>query len=209
MKKSLSFALTLFTLFILGVYGVAQRRAEIKEGPNASALQVQPKPLSLSCCECLGGVTTLDLSTGQASPIDPFWQVNGGPAYTTPPYPGWATNLGPAKWIQPVAAPTPAPNVAVGVFRYTLRFDIPKCTIPSEVRIDGKFAADNGANVSLDGKAVTSCPTPNCFKTPGQALSIAGIGPGAHTLIFDVRNEGGPSGLIVNAKLTRQCQRFP
>jgi hypothetical protein len=211
MKKSLTLSLALIALTIFSVLTVAQRRGGIKEenasALNASALQVQVKTLTLACCECVGKVTTLDLSTGQSSPIDPFWQVNGGSAFTTPPYSGWATTLGPAKWIQAVASPTPAANVAVGIFKYTVRFEVPKCTIPSEVRIDGTFAADNGAKVTLDGSPVTSCPTPFCFKVPGQPLSFAGIGPGSHTLSFEVKNEGGPSGLIVNARLTRQCQR--
>lgn len=209
MKKLVTLAFAIGALIILSSFGIAQERGEVREVKIDPSLQVPSQTPSLRCCECLGNTTTLDLSTGQASPIDPLWKVNGGPAYTTPPYAGWATNLGPAKWIQPVPSPTPSSNVAVGVFKYTLQFSVPKCTIPSEVRLEGKFAADNGANISLDGNPVTSCPTPYCFKAPGQPLTITGIGPGTHLLTVDVKNEGGPSGLIVNAKLTRQCQKYP
>lgn len=209
MKKVLTLALAIVALTILSSFGIAQERSEVREIKVDPNTQVPPQMPTLRCCECLGNVTTLNLSTGQASPVDPLWKVNNGPAYTTPPYPGWATNLGPAQWIQPVASPTPSNNVPVGVFKYTLQFNVPKCSIPSDVRLDGKFAADNAANVSLDGNPVTSCPTPFCFKAPGQPLTVAGIGPGTHTLTFDVKNEGGPSGLIVNLKLTRQCVKYP
>jgi len=163
---------------------------------------------SLACCECLGNVTTIDLSTGQGSPIDPLWNVNGGAAYTTPPYPGWTTSLGPAKWIQPVAAPTPASSVPPGVYKYTLQFNIPRCTIPNSVRLDVKWAADNSGNVFLDNNTtpVALCTPNTCFQNGvAQPFSLTNLGPGPHTLRFEVRNIGGPSGLIVNAKLTRQC----
>lgn len=205
MKKLLTLALALAALAVLTTFGVAQERGQLGEVKIDPALQLVLHIPSLPCCECLGKVTTLNLSTGQNSPIDQLWKVNGGNAYTTPPYPGWATNLGPANWIQPVASPTPAANVPVGTFKYTVQFNVPKCAIPSDVQLQGKFAADNGAKVTLDGNPVTSCPTPYCFKAPGQPLSATGIGPGTHTLSFDVKNEGGPSGLIVNAILTRRC----
>ncbi|MEK6283024.1 MAG: hypothetical protein AABN95_21915 [Acidobacteriota bacterium] len=201
MKKTLTLALALVALTVLTSFSLAQERREIKIEP---ALQVESRSPSLLCCG-RGRVSQLNLSTGQGGPIDPLWKVNGGAAYITPPYPGWATNLGPAKWIQPVAAPTPSANVAVGIVKYTVQFNVPKCGIPSEVRLDGTFAADNGANVTFDGNPVTSCPTPYCFKTPGQPLTVTGILAGTHTLTFEVKNEGGPSGLSVNAKLTRKC----
>ncbi|HEV7375403.1 MAG TPA: hypothetical protein VGN95_11840 [Pyrinomonadaceae bacterium] len=174
------------------------------------ACSTTPPPLSLSCCECLGKVTTLDLSTGQGSPVDPLWQVNGSAAYTTPPYPGWTTSLSPANWIQPVPSPTPANNVAAVLFKYTVQFNIPKCTIPSEVRLDAKWAADNSGKVYLDNNStpVASCTVSTCFQTGvAQPFTLTGLTPGLHTLRFEVKNDGGPSGLIVNAKLTRQCKK--
>lgn len=202
MKRLLTLAITCVALTILATFGLAQeKRQEFRIDP---ALQVEARLPTLLCCE-RGNGSRLDLSTGQAGPVDPLWKVNGGPAYTTPPYPGWATNLGPAKWIQPVASPTPSASVAVGVLKYTVQFNVPKCGIGSQVRIDGHFAADNGAKVTFDGNPVATCPTPYCFKAPGQPLTVTGIGAGIHTLTFEVKNEGGPSGLSVNAKLTRSC----
>jgi hypothetical protein len=164
---------------------------------------------ALSCCECLGGVTTLDLSTGQGSPIDPLWTVNLGSAFTTPPYSGWTTSLGPAQWIQPVASPTPSNNVPAGIYKYIVQFNVPKCTIPSDVRLEVKWAADNNAKVFLDNNPmpVASCTSNNCFQTGVAAPFGVTLLPGAHTLRFEVVNNEGPSGLIVNAKLTRHCAK--
>ncbi len=163
----------------------------------------------LPCCQCLGSNVTLDLSTGKGVPIDPLWKVNGGPAYTTPPVPGWLTTLTPAKWIQPVASPTPSSNVPVGFYRYTTQFDVPMCTIPSDVQLDGKFAADNSAIVRLDGNQIAACLPNTCFKTPAAPVpfSVAAILPGTHTLTIDVKNDGGPSGLVVNAQLNGKCKK--
>jgi hypothetical protein len=147
----------------------------------------------------------LDLSTGQGGPQDAIWKVNGKPAYVTPPYPGWIPPLAPAKWIQPVANPTPSSNVGAGHYKYTTTFTIPDCPAANEVRLDGKFSADNSATVLLDNQQVASCPPGNtCFKG-SVALSVS-ISPGPHTLTVDVLNEGGPSGLMVNAQLTRRCR---
>jgi hypothetical protein len=212
MKKLLILTLALVALSAIGGVAVAQKNEEVKIAPN---LQVQPQTPSLRCCECLGQVTTLDLSTGQSSPIDPIWSVNGNSAYTTPPYPGWILPsnalLTPAKWIQPVASPTPSNSVPVGDYKYAVKFNIPKCTIPGDVQLDVHFAADNSAKVLLDGSpiATTPCLT-TCFKAPQAPVNFtATVLPGNHTLMFVVHNEGGPSGLIVNAKLTRRCQKYP
>jgi hypothetical protein len=186
--------------------GAAQDQNERQVAPQE---QLPGKVPTFPCCECLGRVVQLNISTGQGNgSIDPLWKVNGGSAYITPPFPGWGT-LPPAKWIQPVASPTPSPNVPVGNYKYTLTFGIPKCTIPmSGYQLDGKFAADNSVKVSLDNTAIVTCPGPKCFINPGQTLNFnVAIGPGTHTLVFDVKNDGGPSGLLVNALLKGQCKK--
>lgn len=169
----------------------------------------QPSLPSLPCCKCLGDVVTLDLGTGQGSLIDPLWKVNGVPAYTTPPYPGWAATLTPARWIQPVASPTPSSSVPAGVYKYAVQFNVPKCTIPMEVRLDGNFAADNSAKVFMDGTLVASCSVNACFKAPTApvSFSVPSISPGTHTLEIEVKNDSGPSGLVVNAQLNGQCKK--
>jgi len=185
---------------------------------TASHAQEPPSPPSphhqvprLPCCKCLGENTTLNLNTGQNSNIDPFWRVNNGPAYTTPAYAGWLTALSPARWIQPVANPRPASNVPPGLYKYTLKFEVPKCTIPGTARLTGKFAADNTVRALLDGVPIpgANCGTIYCFKSPDAPvpLMVANVLPGGHVLTFEVKNQGGPSGLVANVQLSRQCNR--
>jgi hypothetical protein len=215
MKRLLTLTLVLVALATLTSFGLAQERSPINVDASLAA-QPQPQPNSLSCCECLGKVTTLDLSTGQGGPIDPRWSVSpSGPAYVTPPFPGWILPsnalLAPAKWIQPVAPPLTA--VGAGDYRYTVKFNTPKCTIPSKVQLDIKFAADNSAKVYLDSNQV---PTPlclgTCFKAPQAPVVfpvIVSTTTTSHVLEFVVHNDSGPSGFIANVKLTRTCQQYP
>ena len=208
MKKLLTLTLALVALSTLSALGVAQERGDVRQ--IDPSLQGQPRIPSLPCCECLGKNTTLNLSTGQASPIDPLWKVNLLSAYTTPKVSSWIA-LPPANWIQPVASPTPSNNVAPGVYKYTVKFNIQaKCTIPSEIRLTGNFSADNSAQAFLDlpGQPVGSCAGPTCF-AGGVPLNVnpLWLTPGNHTLEIDVTNNEGYSGLIVNAQLTRHCAR--
>jgi hypothetical protein len=165
-----------------------------------------PPLITVPCCKCLGGSFSVDLSTGQSSPVDSLWKVNGGNAFTTPPFSSWGT-LPAAKWIQPVASPTPSPSVPPGVYKYTVPFTVPTCTIPMGVRLDGKFLADNSAKVFLDTTQVASCPGPSCFSGTPTSFSIPSIAAGIHTLRIEVTNISGPSGLIVSAALKGQCKQ--
>lgn len=199
MKKLIALTLMFAGLALLITAGWAQN-------PDVHA-----KVPTLPCCKCLGESTTLNISTGQGSPTDPIWRVNGGPAYTTPPYPGWITTLSPARWIQPVANPKPSSNVPPGVYKYTMKFSIPKCTIPGTARLSGRFAADNTVKAFLDGTPIpgAACGTINCFKAPDAPipLNLGSIAPGSHVLTFEVRNVSGPSGLVVNAQIRRECKK--
>ena len=162
-----------------------------------------------ACC-----AYNLDLTTGQGSPIDPLWKVNGTSAYTTPPVVGWLTvPFAPARWIQPVPSPTPAPNVPapLPIYKYTIQFNVPPCPV-GHAQLNGTFAADNSAKVFLQPGnhpiTITAC-LHNCFKAPQApvALSVpsALLTPGPHTLEIDVTNDGGYSGLIVKAQVMRIC----
>lgn len=213
MKRLLTLTLALVALVSVTGFGLAQERAVIKVNPSVEAQEQSP---SLSCCECLGKITTIDLSTGQGGAIDPRWNVNpSGPAYLTPPFPGWILPsnalLAPAKWIQPVAPPQT--GVGAGDYRYTVRFNTPKCTIPSTVQLDVKFAADNSAKVLLDNNPVPTTPClGTCFKAPQapvQFTTPVSTSSTSHMLEFVVHNDSGPSGFIANVKLTRTCQKYP
>src|SRR6185503_4712896 len=151
MKNFLMLALALVALGTITTLGLAQEPRAIKID---STMPVQSRIPTLTCCECLGKVTTLDLSTGQAGPKDPIWSVNGTFAYTTPKVSSWIA-LPTANWIQPVPSPLPSNNVSGNTdYRYTVRFNVPKCVIPSSVQLNGNFAADNSATANLDGNPI-------------------------------------------------------
>lgn len=151
----------------------------------------------------------MNLSTGQGGAIDPQWKINGLPAYKTPKVASWMALL-PAQWIQPLAAPTPAPLVAAGTFKYTINFTVTDCPA-GPVRLTGSFAADNSARAYLDGVPIpgASCTGPVCFNIPQAPVSLNGappLGPGPHVLQIDVNNlTKSFSGLVVNAKVERHC----
>ena len=189
----------------------------IKTGPDSVPVVTQEqaeriklpvtKVSTLGCCDCVGQVASLDVSTGQGGgSTDPFWQVNNGLAYITPPVAGaWPTSPS-ANWIQPVASPLPSRNVPPGVYKYTLKFNVAKCTIPkSGYQLFGKFAADNNAIVRLDGGQIFQCT--NCFGTLIPLNLVLSISPGPHTLEFEVTNTSIYSGLLVNAQIKGQCAR--
>lgn len=168
---------------------------------------------TLPCCKCLGEVVTLDLSTGQGGgAIDPFWEVDGHPAYITPPDSSWLT-LTPAQWLQPVASPLPSYNIPNGSFyRYRMKFIVPSCTIPRDVRLEGRVAGDNTAAVLLNSLSspVGLCNGPDCYKSPQGPVSF-GVGVPyvsfPYVLSVVVRNTTGPSGMIMNAQLRAQCKK--
>lgn len=216
MKRLLTLVFAITLLTILTGAGTAQRRSDavgapIEITPVGIGIQGPAGPV-LSCCECLGKVTTLNLSTGQSGPNDPLWTVNATPAHPTSAYPGWiaTTNamLNPAKWIQFPNQSTPASNVPAGNYKYSVRFTTPRCVIPSTITLEGYFAADNSASVVLDGTNIptTACST-NCFNVPQAPVHFTVTVPStvSHTLDFVVNNLGGPSALVANVKVTRKC----
>jgi hypothetical protein len=153
---------------------------------------------------------TFDLSTGQGNgQTDSLWSMNNGNAYITPAAPGWI-GLPPAQWIQSVASPTPNynPNPVNITYSYRATFDVPDCNL-GHVELNGTFAADNSATAFLDGVAIpgATCAGPICFNSPQApvTLNVSSIPPGPHILQIDVTDEGGYSGLIVNAQLRRIC----
>jgi hypothetical protein len=175
---------------------------------NAMA-QVAPV-LQLHCCKCFDGpASSLNISTGQASPTDQLWTVNGVAATTSAsPNSNWLTSI-PTGWIEPA--------VSSGVaFRYKTSFIVPNCTIPMAVSLTGKFAADNNGVVTLDGTTpIASCTGNNCFSSSGGApfsFNVPSIAPGFHTLQVDVTNLSGVTGMSVQATLRavcRECEPCP
>jgi hypothetical protein len=170
--------------------------------PNITCTFVNQPP---ACC-----AYTLDISTGQGGgATDPLWTVDGGAAYITPPTAGWI-GLPPAQWLQPVASPTPS-WVAAKTYSYVTTFNFKTCGA-GHVELTGTFAADNSASATLDGVAIpgAACSGLYCFSAPDAPIPL-NYSPillstsGPHTLQIDVTNDGGFSGLIVNARIRRVC----
>lgn len=165
-------------------------------------------PVAVTCCNCLGDSATFNLSTGQGSPVDSNWTVNGNPAYATSPSTAWTI---PGAWIQSVNASTPQATAA-GVYRYSIQFTTPDCIIPMTARLDGTLGADNSATVYLDGTTLlASCSSGQCFQGAALPFSQSSLSVGGHTLDVVVTNNassiGGPtvSGLTVTARVSTQC----
>jgi hypothetical protein len=193
---------------------------------------------TLACCHCLGEKTTLNLNTGaanwyvtspdggggQSDPGNPTQterkrnqrtasssQLNSIAVLGVPvaqPNPAWTQTLSPALWIAPPGAPQ-----AIGTYVYTTTFNVPACTIPSTVSLAGKFAADNAAQLYIDNNAtpfVLNGPANYGFQTGSIAsFQASPLSPGTHTIKVLVTNIGGPTGLVVQAAVTRNCTNNP
>ncbi|HVF44522.1 MAG TPA: hypothetical protein VM936_15970 [Pyrinomonadaceae bacterium] len=173
-------------------------------------------PASLGCCTCLGGKTALDLSTVKSNP----WTVGGGAANFLPaPNPAWNLNPGPAQWVSNAA--DGVTGVAAGAYEYRLAFVVPACTIGQEATLAGNYGGDNTVSIFLDDASgqddatnsnfVAKCPRSGyCFSSvhnPSLPSFSRNVSPGNHVLIVKVQNDGGPSGMFVNAALTGACRR--
>ncbi|MET1110560.1 MAG: hypothetical protein ABWX67_03440 [Allosphingosinicella sp.] len=166
-----------------------------------------PRPAAgvrLPCCRCLDGTSTsADVSTGTAA-----WSVAFGSGAAQPVVPAsnvsW-TPVPPGKWVGP------AGNSAIGDYSYTMPFQVPKCVIPMQVTISGKFAADNVGKLYIDGNFVkASQGTANYGFLPGSVTPFSWTGvltPGAHAIKMVVTNTSGPTGVVVAATITVTCPR--
>jgi hypothetical protein len=120
-------------------------------------------------------------------------------ALTGVSFPGpWVPNTGSAQWIGPAFGGVETGIDPVGVYDYQEKFDLTGFDL-STVVVTGSFAADNEADLQLNG-------VPAGFSSPGfhvwTPFTLAsGFQPGVNTLDFLVTNFLGgyfnPSGLIV------------
>lgn len=198
---------------------IVAAHAQVRELPPRGPIVATPFPHphrmpTLGCCRCLGEQNTLDLSTGPGN----AWKVNGQPAVVAQRNPAWSPDTNGAKWISIDAVGSGAANAT---YRYTLQFNVQKCTIPQQIVFKGlSVAADNGYKVYLTGpggsSAVVACPpaaaaTGHCFTAANQLNNFAtwpvAVVPGTYTLNVDVTNISGPSGMFINALLEGQCTK--
>lgn len=170
------------------------------------------RPIKVGCCRCLGEtLQPINISTGQPASQPVPWTVNGGPSFITSTTLGWANSPG-AQWIAPSAS---GGNGQPAVHTYELKIEVPRCVIPGNVTISGKFWADNMGTVSLSG---LGAPT-NQYTTLGGIygftqpnagnFSYTVPGPGVYTLKVVGRNEGSVTGMLMNATVTKRCATEP
>lgn len=165
------------------------------------------KAVKLACCRCLGEtVGPIKISTGQPVP----WTVNGGPTVPQAMVPGWHGWSSPppppgSQWIGPVGGNSAAPVT----YTYQLKIDAGRCRIPGTMTISGKFWADNSGTVSLTSQTATftTLNYPFGFQTPNGASFSYTVpsATGIYTLTVTTQNQGGPTGLLMDANVFKRC----
>jgi hypothetical protein len=204
--KTTSLAATLLLLGSMPALPAAAQSAAAQE--TASRVrpgQIPGNAIRIPCCRCLdGSKETIRIDTGAVP-----WQVSspGSSAQQTAvgaSNAAW-TNLSPAKWVGPPGAPT-----AQGDYRYQVQIHLPRCIIPGQVTIKGRFAGDNSVKAFFDNAQIAaSGGTANYGFLPGSVTPFTATtnAPGLHTLTFVVTNSSGPTGLAVEASITRVCPK--
>ena len=199
MQEKLKSFSALFAFTVLVIVASSARAQSIR--PETAEKTVPTLP----CCRCLGGTSTLDLSTISANQ----WTVNGNPAvFLTAIHPLWTINPGPAQWVSTIAGGGTG-SIAVGTYVYHLKFVVPRCAIEQRVVLTGNYGGDDDVSISLDNTLLSQCTNGWCFNLQQKITvpTFSGIvAPGLHTLTVKVHNSGGPSGMFVNAKLISTCR---
>lgn len=165
----------------------------------------------------------LDLSTTSNSVVaDPYWSINGGPAYhitaaqvaSMYSSPVWTPV---ANWEQPNPAPLPDGSAAAGFYVYQIQFRIPACALGT-LNLSGTYLVDDYVqDITLNGHHFapfnSPYPTycnlhPGCFNgtpTPFSFTNPADFVAGVNVLRIRVENLEVWTGLAVNATVTSTC----
>ena len=169
--------------------------------------------LSQPCCECLGKVTTLDLSTISSNNwtvTDPN-NITSPVVLVSPVHSAWNLSTGPAKWVS-ASASGGSNNLDAGTYDYKLNFLVPRCAIEQRVTLSGNYGGDDDIFVYLDNTTapnlISQCTGGWCFNTnnPPPPINNYLVTQNPHTLIVRVRNSSkSPTGMFINAKLTGNC----
>ena len=168
--------------------------------------QGNTRVLQVPCCRCLdGNKQTVSINTGTAGWVVARPNTTAFSAVIPASNTAWATSLAPAAWVGPAGAPT-----TLGDYTYQIAFNVPRCTIPGGVSISGRFLADNGAKVYLDGATTpvaSSLGTPTYGFHPGSVtpFTITGIAPGNHILRVVVNNSSSVTALALQGAITVAC----
>ncbi|HEY0024622.1 MAG TPA: hypothetical protein VGB24_17030 [Longimicrobium sp.] len=147
------------------------------------------------------------LHTGVAN-----WRVVSDPAGSTQPYAAQVVAQPPSSWSQTHAAPArwvTGHTESTGVTVYEVDFCL--CEDFADVRLDLAMLGDNQiTEVRLNTNPVTGTNLPQPAGNPAGNFNGANLGTlslttgfvaGTNTLRVSVRNAGGATGLVVNARL--------
>lgn len=224
--------------------GIAQ--SAMRPAPEKSIKPGKPD-IVVNCCRCIGEKSApLDISTGKANwtvskthtapPPMPAGGWSVGPIAAVPtnlspqvlpgnigpnPLPGTWTNLLGADWLQPaanIAGTAWNSTVPNGHWTYVLKVEVPKCTIPQKVVINGKLAADDYGRMYVDGPggwtstlvgptgagfAVSATQSFNAVLNP----SMGGFTqPGIYYIRVELDNLGGaPAGIVLKGTIAGEC----
>lgn len=174
----------------------------------------------LPCCGSYQNSQTINISTGSAP-----WRVRVLPSGSLNPVErtseiervttadrAFGRDL-PAIWVGP-----PGPSQGLGDFRYELRIDVPNCEPAAggrgserSVRIVGRFASDDSGTVSVVSTPPSSgSPVSQPGDRPGNTVTefefnIPPPASGIKTLVVDVPNRTGGTGLLLQAVANSYC----
>jgi len=182
---------------------------EAQADPISADARIRPgkgRSINLPCCVCANGKSTVvDLATGTA----PWTSAQGSVVPTPTVVPGWKTPTGTGKWVY-------TGSNAPGTYTYSLKINVPtNCKLPPVVSYEGIAYGDNNIVVRMDDQVLGTTPVSSGgqanygFRAPYGVNFSANLIPGSHTLSITVRNDEGPTGLLVDGKLIAKCPESP
>jgi hypothetical protein len=160
----------------------------------------QPSPPNSNTFEAQGCTTFSDCGPAPANfPLNGTWASTAG-----------GVSLGPNGWISPFTSDTNSSPIAGYSYSYTETFDLTAFTLGSVV-LSGNWAADNCANIVLNGTQLTAndctLPANGGMYNPKTAYVITnasgtGFVQGINTITWVVKNYASagppdPTGLLV------------
>jgi hypothetical protein len=126
--------------------------------------------------------------------VDPHYAISASPAGSQAAAARslsgtWVSNTPSSQWIVPSVH-----TFDVGDFFYTTTFSL---LSPNATTLSGLEAADNELTVFLNGKSVFTNTSSFGFASLTPFTINSGFLVGTNTLVFEVHNDGGPTGLQV------------
>lgn len=205
--------LTISTFMALGTISMLQMT--VKSAPRPTPTPVD-RAIQIPCCRCIGNEgSEVSLNTGSGTGTVPYKVTGTTATGVTNPIAvpitsnlngAWTASLPPAGWVQPNNSNggTDHPD---GVYTYSVKIRVPKCTIPMQTILSGSAAGDDQIVVKLDGQQIGATVGTGWGFTSGKIVNFtSSIPPGTHTLSIEVTNYSlTPHGVIVKAGIRTIC----